>query len=304
MTAFTGFDLRDDAYWDAPLRSVQQTWAIPLSDDDFEGLLLDAPPAVDPRARERLPLVVAWGASLRDASQAPFDRHAVVVGVDRLRNRAQAGPAVVIEHPVDLPQDPNVTLPEGHMVTFKLLDARERLGLSWEPGDWQLWVLLRERISNPRRVRVGEPPEPPLPPLSASAPPPGQDEPPLPTEAGLALAVERVTRLPADDLVLRGALRLPALAHERAAEAAAAVIGVTLVGVSSLGGLAFVRRVQVPCQDPADAAGLFAGRFAVDLLPGVSPVSHTLFIHGFAGDHHAGPAVAALVAAADLPEGR
>jgi hypothetical protein len=323
---FERLGLEEAEFWSAPLR-LQAEWCGRMAEEEFQGLLLDTPSRVPPAARDTLPMVVGWGTSLQASAQAPFGAHALVTAVDLRRNRVRVAKAKDLERPAPQPRNPNARLPDGHMAGFQLVDARERLRLPWEPGDWLLRTILREHVSNARHTTilppVGEGFTPSLtredPP--AIHPPVGdplpsyrarRDSPALGAGAALALAVERVTPLRDDpQVVLRGAFRLPALPHERVDPAAwqgqgpapRAVIAVSLLLPTSLAPRTSVYRLQVPCWGEPDAEGRHEGWFALDLLPWLARESHTVFVYAFSGEQLAGPVPAALVAAADLPEG-
>jgi hypothetical protein len=216
------------------------------------------------------------------------------------------------------------------------VDARAQLErLPWAPGGWTFWLLLRDVVSAPARVRLERPAGPKAPAPASAAPPwpapvwPPEgdharyqdvdDAPAPPAAPGVALATAERALVPTEPgarWLLRAGWRLPVRPQDRVPEPregqppppfapeVQAVVPLTLVITAS--GAAGPWRVplRLPCVELSGDEG--QGRLELDLLrlPGAPRApGETYFIYAVAGDVLAGPAVTALVSEDALPKG-
>ena len=320
--------LRDEQFWSAPFATRDEVEG-PLLAAGEEALIVDAPGRVVLEERQTLPLVVLRVAPLPRFAELDFRRHALVVAVELERNRVRVAPALEPIENLALPEqetvDPSST---ARAAEAYLVDVRQRLALPWRPATHLLAVLLRDQVSERRRVRVEHSPGVYVDPEAeryrrqeleragppAPWPPPddplphylrGAGSPPLPDGPGIALDLPRLRVLGRDRrCVLHGSFRLPVLAHhrlpaERRREGGArGVVPVTLVATGSRHAGPWVVDLVVPVSDAAaDGGEPAAGYFHLDLLDHLEPgpAEQTLFVYAVSAEVLAGPWPVAFV---------
>lgn len=311
--------LKPDAFWSAALSTEDAVVAAAI-DDGFAGVALDAPRRVPLQREETLPLIVLAGLDLADLPDGSYDTHGVLVGVNLDDSRVTAAPAVIREDEF-LGDDPLDIDPLGGPEPvgggyFEVLDieAREPLGIEWQPSEWVFYTLLRNTISAPARVSLVNAPaaykdeaveswieaQRARPSGRDPSPEVGESEfpnygrinksPDLPDEVGLALRVPPLLVVTWSAVVpLQGAFRLPIRPHERR-PGGAAVIGISLVVVGHDDASLTVAPLDVPATD-IDGDGNATGWFNIDLLavPGMPRTSQSYHVYAFAGETYAGP---------------
>jgi hypothetical protein len=322
-------ELSDADYWTAP---DKQLFALldPLSDAEFDGVLIGAPRFVDLARRSTLPLVVIRAGT--DAQRAELDIRMLGLIV-----------AVELEHGVlrvakafdtsDVEDDDDEEPGEGYSAELETVELRELLEIDWRPSSYAIHFLLRDRLSNRVVVRLGERgyrddaverllaerraaerqaallwPVLPLADVQAQA-----ESPALPSELGVELRADRVVVLePGARCMVRGSFRLSI--HGRELVAADdplvldsspvspkihAVVGVTLVVVGSKSNDKLVLPLRLPCITSPEQHGdelIATGYFTIDLLAlGMSRAAQTHFIYAFTRALACGPVLAALV---------
>lgn len=336
----------DDADYFADVRRREPDQLKELLAAEFRGLLLDGPTAVPLAERQVLPLAGWFALTQRQLDLGTVDERALLVASclddgQVLADTALRPEKAPVRRPgADRPPKGRRGVNPDASVSLSMfdLDARERLrGLRWAPATWSFWLLLRDIVSDPVRVRLDGAP--------ANSPPPAQDAPPWPapmwppqTDAldaparyrevegapappgapGIALEVERalVPTEPGARWSLRAGWRLPVRPADRVPEPkpdgppppfapeVRAVVPITLVITGARGAGPWRVPLRVPCLDLAGDVG--TGQLELDLLrvrgapraPG-----ETYFIYAVAGEVLAGPAVSALVSEDALPKG-
>jgi hypothetical protein len=162
MTNQGFLNLADDAFF-APaldLNPIVQKFIF----SDFDGLALDAPRAVNLRARETLPVATLAVRRTAVAWDWLFREHTLLVASDVDRFRCFVDIIAPPGRPVlrSPPRPP----PAGHrggVGESAPIDARGRLQLPWEPATWQLLLLTRDLRSNAVRVTLRDGPGPAAP---------------------------------------------------------------------------------------------------------------------------------------------
>jgi hypothetical protein len=228
--------LADDDYFRAPLTTAGTVRAR-LVADDFLGVVLDGPHVIDSAAHSQLPLLAYRRATLEEEGRVPYDKHAVLIGVDLERNHVYAGPAQKANENEIVEE---ITRPavKGTSFEYRLGDARELLNLPWRTGKYLFTVVIRDTPSN--RVEVELKPSPnayqdeevikflaaqkALPSLKPVFPPEGvpfpsysqnADSPQPPDRLGITIKMPRVSRITEDlALPIYGSYLLPVLPHE------------------------------------------------------------------------------------------
>jgi len=330
-----------DEFWSNPLKNQRAVQGKFVRTGKV-ALLVEAPSEVRFRNRETLPVIVLRTEQIAIASGMPFDKTAVLTAVDLDQNQVYARLAIPPSErhldPVESPSEP----PQPGMIgeAFEI-DAREVLELPWKRTRYLLTLILRDKQTAPMLVSLQEPegdykdPEVikfreqernrPDVPAVWPAPNPesaiyesGPETPPVPAEAGIAIAAPRL--LVIDEMkncMLRGSFRLPVLPkHVVPAPGApggeriraqfqgkdkvpTAIVPITIVATGSTAAVPFVWRLLVPTYDPIapDKSGLVTGSFSVDLqkLQNVKELEQTLFIYAFSGEAMAGPSPVAFV---------
>jgi hypothetical protein len=127
-------------------------------DEGRTGIAFRAPSGIVPAAlgggRSRLPIVGCCVQTLRAAARRPpFERMAVLVAVQLETGRVRVAPAFA-----DPTRGANLTLPpdpgEGFTGSLFRIDAGERLAIPPIPGPIALWLIARDIVAGPVRIRV------------------------------------------------------------------------------------------------------------------------------------------------------
>lgn len=325
----------EDADFFGDVRRREREQLEELLASDFRGLLLDGPARVDLASRTTLPLAGWYALTQRQLDLGTVDQAALLVAacaetgqvlVDTAL-RPDKTPARRRPRPGRKRADPDASV----ALSMFDLDARERLpALPWAPGTWTFWLVLRDIVSAPVRVRLDGPP-----PAPSGSPPPWPDPawpaegdgvrwrdvadaPAPPASPGIALAADRVLAPtePGARWMLRAGWRLPVRPQDVAREAkegepppplppdVKAVVPITLVFTAASTPGPWRVPLRVPCFDLAGDVG--QGQLELDLLkvPGAPRApGDTYFVYAVAGDILAGPAVTALVSEDALPKG-
>jgi hypothetical protein len=319
------FELKDEDYWKDPGVAVMGLIG-KLARAKFDGVLLGAPKVVPLKDRETFPVAALRAGTCQQTYDVNIDEHAMVVAMDLRANRLLVASAND-DDDLDRPGPDDVD--EGYTADLHMLDLRELLGLPWKPARYQVWVLLRERLSQRVDVELSrggfqdeeverfleEQRRLARAPLAIS-PRPGdpypsyvadEHSPALPAETGIELSTQRIVVVKdGARCVVRGAFRLPIPSHEQYVPpeegepydpAPSAVVRVTLLVVGADDGLA-VLEVQCPTYAPVQEreGQLYAeGHFALDLLGRLGRTAQTYFVYAFSREIQAGPALTALV---------
>src|SRR6266446_6133162 len=288
--------LQEAEFWSDPYKTRDEVYQR-LSEEDFIGLVVDAPAQVNIEEHQTLPVIGCRSAAVWQARRANFSRFGLITALQPktgrlLADRAQT-PRIFSETiPAD-DSDPG----EGVIMSLFDLDLRERLPkLPWEPGTYLLTVILQDQVSNRLLVNlvssqprvsdrlaevqdstISPPPDDPLPSYRSE-----KDSLPLPKAMGISLNLEtRVVLRPQTKCVLRGSYRLPLrLQHllgmqtqdsppEAEEQEVAAIIPLTLLLTGSESPGPFLISMRVPCYDRLASDSLVAevtGVFAIDLF--------------------------------------
>ena len=172
--------------------------------------------------------------------------------------------------------------------------------LPWEPGTYEVRVVVRGRSSNVVRSVLkgaGAPPAAKAP--LAASPPAGavlpsyakrDDSPPLPAGAGIVFEVPAQVAAGPAHAPLRVSFRLPVLPGDRAGDAAFVPLHLVLVGAED--GESLLLRLRVPVS--AAEGPLATGHATLDLLELHKPLrggkARTFLVRAVSGDVVAGPA--------------
>ncbi len=335
----TDLGLMAHEFWQDPY-CTRDTVVETLRSQEFVGLALDAPPAVDLDAHTTVPAVLLQGTTLVDADTLVFENETVAVAVDTVTGDVHVGTFVepiVLDAPLVPPAAPSG---EGLSYSLTATDLRARLDLPWTPSTLLVTALQRDRVSNRVRVRLApsyeDPavqafldeqrramPQSPVRPLPARPTPyygPTQFNPPVPETAGIALAPRRLAVLGDEaGALVAGSFRLPIerrqvggpTRHDIAALTGiySAVVPITLVLLGRRVTGPWVLRMDVPSYDALPEGfdgGEVTGHFVVDVCAlGVVPAdAQTLFVYAFSGEAMAGPVPMALVDPSSLPRQR
>jgi hypothetical protein len=338
MSAAIDFGLTPADFWSEPLRTRDAT-IDRVADEDFVGLVLAAPAAVPYDARETLPAVVLHATTLAEADGVLFNNAAVAVAVNVATRDVHAAtftePLVIDEPPAPRAAPSS----EGFSYAMYAADLRARLGLAWQPAEYLVTVLVRDRVSNRVRVALTSAAydDPAVRELIAQRraalpqpgvwPPPGRGlpsyrpasaSPPVPAEPGVALVATRVVVLgEGQPAAVHGSYRLPVERRFLGGPARdlvelygeyTAVVPVTLVLTATTLAGPYVLQLRLPSyagvEAPAgDGGAEVTGHFALDLLAfdAVPQESQTWFLYAFAGEFMTGPVPIAFVEESELP---
>ncbi len=323
--------LEDAAFWTDPWRTRKVLQRALMAGKE-EAFVIDLPEKVPLDARDSIPLAVVRVSKV--GAESPFVRSSVLTALNLYTGELSAAlafdPPATSGGPAGVGGADDAMIGEGH-----LIDLAKRLRLPLLRGDYLVTLLVMDKVSARRRVRVvessafedpaveaflrsqvaarGERPRP--------FPEPGSDprsilplyealdeSPPLPAQPGVALSIERVNLLPASECVVFGSYRLPVEArHVTPAStlktepgAPTAVIPITLLLTGSVDAAPRLARLQVPCKQPlveVDGQAVATGHFAVDLakLVRLGLTPQTYFVYAFAGGTLSGPVLTAFV---------
>lgn len=148
--------LTDSGYFDIDETIEDELTGTLIVMDDFEGIAIGAPRAVDIEARSTLPLLWARRASgLRNWQVEPM-RNAIVVVSDLSRGRisshyAFAGPKRIALNQIDrsaMGDIPGRDVAEGVTAGLETLDLRAIANLPWQPGRYAVTLIMHDWISN------------------------------------------------------------------------------------------------------------------------------------------------------------
>ncbi len=340
------FGLKDEEFWTDPWRNRRAAQR-PLMQKGEGALLLGAPAKVGLQEHDTFPVAVLRVRKANDAA-SPFKGTAIVAVADlntsQLKARLAFPPrrhtfraATVSGRKDSFSDDDTAMISEGHTV-----DLGARLGIPAAWGEYVVTVILRDQVSNRCRMklvdsttyddpaverymrelqamklgipRISPEPDDPAPSYQRL-----DDSPELPSEPGIALAVERVNVIqPATDGLsthcpLTASFRLPVRPHHLAEPPegdapdepqATAVVPITLLLTGSADPAPKLVKLAVPSYEAvATDAGqpVATGYFHLDLcrLADLTSTPQTYFLYAFAGEAMTGPVPAAFVR---LPE--
>lgn len=332
------FGLADGDFFDfTPERAAGVTRV--LASERQHVVALAAPREISLDA-EQLPVLVGAMTPFDKASTYSVAERAVLVDVELDRGLVLASP--LNDDPDRIPFDsgPSTSPPTGASVGARTasvypVDLHERI--EWERGRHLLTVLVLDKVSNrvridlvpppgqfddpavrsfieAERIRVGPPSAGPLAREGEDLPSYGRrpESPEPPKEHGFAMTAPRVVVVPGT-CVIHGSFRLPLAPHQvvplerREAEGgAAAVVGVTLILVSSASPDPVAVYLLVPVYGdipPSEPPKEVTGYFAMDLFAegALSPSEQTYFVYAFAGEVMAAPVPIGLVPRDRLP---
>lgn len=294
-----GSGMTDDEFWTQPDKGFTR-FSMEATASRAPALEVDAPKVVDLEARSTLPAAVFFA----DSGDAQLQRDATVI-VSRLEDRSCWAATVRPAQGEDDEERPRPTGragppgPPGKVATQAVVtDLRQVPQFPWEPGTYEVRVVVRDRTSNVVRTVLrgrGAPPAAKAPP--AASPAPGSplpsyakrdDSPALPAQAGIALEVDA-------QAVLRLSVRLPVLACDRAGDAAFVPLHLVLVGVED--GESLLLRLRIPVAAPPGASE-GTGHATLDLLELHRPLregpARSYLVRAVSGDVVAGPATLKL----------
>jgi hypothetical protein len=239
--------LKDDDFWGDFTRTKPDVIA-KVSDEDFRGVIIDAPDLVPLRDRATAPVVGYFVRTLRDDLAIDQATQMIAAATNLGTNHTTVGLALAPQkHPTPIAR-PTADPGEGLTLNAIESDLRDALRLPWEPAKYRVAFLCREWVSNAVTTEFGRPPadfkdpevekflaaqrkSAPVPPPEkvsparpADAAPGGlpdfakrDDSPPVPAQPGIEFAVDRVVVAKADAAcVLRASYRLPVLPREKA----------------------------------------------------------------------------------------
>jgi hypothetical protein len=322
------FGLKDADFWGDPLQ--------PASSIPDDGLYLAAPSAVGLSKRDTLPLVVRRAGLMRDLSSLPFPQRAILTAVDLESNRLYANFALDTDNEAEevfTVQDLE-EMGEGRMLQPYLLEARDRLNLPWQPAQLMVSVILRDKITNRRKVGLGaEPgayedpaiaefiekrrlkssPLPPWPPAAGGGELPAygrmDGSPKVPDKPGIVISGDRVTLWEKyASCRLYGAAKVTILKSDLVndkdrPERAVVNVHLLLTGADDPTPLTATLRVPIFEQvEPGKAVPVY---FAVDLLElfNLPRETTTYFLYAFSREAFAGSSPFAFVTKDRLPPG-
>jgi hypothetical protein len=334
--------IEPNEFWSDPLKNARKLQG-ELMGRNREALLIDAPPEINVEARDRVPVVVLRTAKIVNAAGSPFARTAVLTAVDLDNNYTYADLAITPTGRQTDEQDeaPREPLQEGMIGEVFALDARPTLNLPWKPARFIVTLIMRDAATSRLPVRLMESesgykdPEVakfreqerlrPDVPAAWPAPDPrtavyeaGPGSPPVPENAGIAMAAPRIVQIDEKQpCKLSGSFRLPILpkhvvprgkapgAAELLAQYRAkypdptGIVPITLVATGSKVAVPFLWRLMVPTFDKIDPTrpGLVTGNFTVDLenLGNIKGIQQTLFVYAFSGEIMSGPVMIGIV---------
>jgi len=307
-----GFGMTDDEFWTQPEKGFNQLTMQAVA-SKAPSFVIDAPKVVDLGARTSLPVPIFYAMP----GGAKLVRDATVI-VSRLEDRAcwaaaarraqgeddESGPDQA-ERPSGGPPPPPGKVSAQSLVT----DLRQTPLIPWEPGTYEVRVVVRDRSSNVVRTVLkgaGAPPAAKGPPAASPAPGsplPGyakrDDSPALPAGPGIAFEVPAEVAAGATQALLRVSFRLPVLRGDRTGDAAFVPLHLVLVGAEDGESLLLRLRIPVTGFDPAAEAPLATGHATLDLLQLHRPLAggqtRTFLVRAISGDVVAGPTPMKLV---------
>lgn len=323
--------LEDAAFWTDPWRT-RKTVQRALMAGKQEAFVIDVPDKVPLDSRDSLPLAVVRVSKV--GAESSFMRSAVITALNLYTGELSAALAFDAPPtgggPAGAGGADDAMMGEAHLV-----DLAKRLRLPLMRGDYLVTMVVMDKVSARRRMRVVETsafedpaveaflrsqmaarlerprpfPEPGSDPRSILPMYEALDEsPPVPREPGIVLSIERVNLLPATECVVFGSYRLaveqrhvtPASTLASEPGAATAIIPITLLLTGSVDAAPRLAKLHVPCRQPlveVDGQSVAAGHFAIDLakLVRLGLTPQTYFVYAFAGSVLQGPVLTAFV---------
>jgi hypothetical protein len=245
--------LSPDAFWgsDEAKDAAKPAILDRVVDDDWRGLIADAPNSVALASRKTAPIIGYFARDIRDDVHIDLYRQLLLVGSDHATHEVRVGRALWSEKPrARKGPPPSVDPGPGATISKFEIDAAARLSLEGYPGRWTFAVLLREwrselleiefgsapggfhddaaarLIEERRRLNPPPPPEiwPPLPERHMGVS--GHygrmypryaekaEAPAAPTEPGICVEVDRAV-VSTERCMLRGSFRVPVLPREQ-----------------------------------------------------------------------------------------
>ncbi len=286
--------LQQTEFWSNPYKTEAEVYQR-LSEEDFIGVMIDAPAQVNIEEHQTLPVIGCRSASMWQARRANLTRFALITAMQIRTGRLFAGRAQMqrnFSREIPEEDDPG----EGVIMSLFDLDVRQQLpGLLWEPGGYLLTAILQDQVSNRLSVnlvsaqpRVSDRLVQGL--AATVTPPPGDPFPSyrsdkdslrLPRQAGIDLAIEtRIAVTPEAKCILRGSYRLPLrLQHltvhqteellDSEEPAVPTIIPFTLLLTGSRAPGPLLIPMRIPCYDEMTddwSSAEVTGTFTVDLF--------------------------------------
>jgi len=245
-------ELSHDDFWGpvAAKQAPKQAIIRRIIDEQFSGLVADAPASVALASRGSLPIITYFARTIRDDVHLDIGRQLILVGSDHetheVRAKLAARPAKLRPPAAPPPAaDPG----QGSTISMHEIDAARVLPLADLPGRWSFRVLIREWCSEVLETEIGRAPgsfrdaaadaliaerrrkNPPPPPAIRPPHPPRKvgvsasygaryprygakaEAPEPPAEPGVILDIERAV-VSNERCIARGSFRLPALPRE------------------------------------------------------------------------------------------
>src|SRR5258705_3722654 len=140
--------LQHAEFWSDPYKNRDEVYQR-LSEEDFLGLMIDAPAQVNIEECQTLPVIGCRSASMWQAQSANLSRYALICALETRTGRLLAGRAQTPRNFSEVPPDNESEPGEGVIMSLFDLDLRERLPeLPWEPGGYLLTLILQDQASN------------------------------------------------------------------------------------------------------------------------------------------------------------
>ena len=321
--------LQNAEFWSDPYKTQTEVYQR-LSEEDFIGIMIDAPAQVNIEEHQTLPVIGCRSASMWQARRASFTRFGLITAMQIRTGQLLAGRAQVQRTSSD--QTPDDDEPgEGVIMSLFDLDVRQQLpGLQWESGGYLLTAILQDQVSNRLFVNLVSS-QPRVSnkllqgPTATVTPPVGDPFPSyrsdkhslrVPMQVGIDLAIEPpIAVSPEARCILRGSYRLPLrLQHltvhqtqelllDSEEPAIPALIPLTLLLTGSRAPGPFLIAMRVPCYDELTAdspAAEVTGTFSLDLFD-TEALGHRepqiYYLYAFSDKVLAGPVKFELVSA-------
>jgi len=330
----TPYRLNDEAFWSSSKRGSDKIATQLVG--EYKGLLVDAPRRIPIDQRSTFPIGLYHLGTIRDVSTIRFSKLGLMTAMDVTSNRLYVATGRAFEKDDDPVKGPPVAAskyPEGDMSSASALELRSVMKMPWEPANYLLTAILRDKVSNRAAVEMCQSPSCYVDPEvvkyraaelakinpGAVDPRPGETLPSyrkldnslaIPEQPGIALASTRLVDSRRDQpWLIQGAFRLTPIPQElvkpgwsdpyystRPADSRpTAVITIYLLMVGADDGSSYLWPLRVPSYPRASAPA--TGYFAFDLrqLRGAPQTPQTYFAYAFSGASMAGPVTAAVV---------
>lgn len=276
-----------------------------LLDADFIGVEVNAPPVVDTRSRNKLPLFIAARFEGDREWDVPLRENCILVGTNLHDGSVYFAPALISEKDVTrsgrepIPKGPK---PEGlPLVAAQIteIDAKAKLPIRWNSGAWSLGVINLDRRSNTVSVELKGDEALPAAAARDVHPPPNhraeglalpsytamERTPPIP-DSGAAFSVEYSQSGGRQRLIVFGAVSVPVREHMLSAQtithefaggrsdSVAAVVPITFILVALNQNIPIQFDWAIPVYGESLEAGMPARAcFAIDALAADEPAS-------------------------------